>query len=457
MEPTFIVGTEQEIGLLKHMGFKAATVEDDNPDALAVRLAGLGSTAIITTDAWAADDMEAACIAAGTAYKVLPEWVFADEMELAFGDAKQSTEGQEALFEICTKERDEAVRRYEADRAQAAERLLEKLGVHDVTDVALEISTGGADRERIPTGLANLDAIMGGGLPMGGLVTLGAVSSTGKTTLCLQVADHIAASGRPVLFVTVEQGRHELVAKSISRIMRKLPTRNGGWYSASSADIRSAAARESWGEPMVKAFSTACAEYARTIAPNLRIMEVDRQPSTADIRKAVECMAAQRGTAPIVFVDYLQLLKPANDRMTERQAVDGNVTDLRQNIAREYGTCVVLISSLNRASYSEGVNLEAFKESGSIEYSSDVLLGLQPLRMEDELAAVKESEQKRKSREIMGAYKSKSVRDTEVKVLKNREGAVPREGARLTYHAISNLFEDAGSAGNDERDQLPRL
>lgn len=456
MEPTFIVGTEQEIGLLKHMGFKAARVEDDNPDALAVRLAGLGSTAIITTDAWAADDMEAACIAAGTAYKVLPEWVFADEMELAFGDAKQSTEGQEALFEICTKERDEAVRRYEADRAQAADRLLEKLGVHDVTDVALEISTGGADRERIPTGLANLDAIMGGGLPMGALVTIGAVSSTGKTTLCLQVADHIAASGRPVLFVTVEQGRHELVAKSVSRIMRKLPTRNGGWYTASSADIRSAAARESWGEPMVQAFSTACAEYARTIAPNLRILEIDRQPSTADIRKAVECMAAQRGTAPIVFVDYLQLLAPGNDRMTERQAVDRNVMDLR-HIARDNATCVVVISSLNRASYSEGVNLEAFKESGAIEYGSDVLLGLQPLHMEDLLANVKESEQKREARNIMGNYKSRSTRDTEVKVLKNREGAVPREGARLTYHAISNLFEDAGSAGNDEQAQRPRL
>ena len=86
-----------------------------------------------------------------------------------------------------------------------------------------------------------------------------------------------------------------------------------------------------------------------------------------------------------------------------------------------------------------------------------MLLGLQPLHMEDLLANVKESEQKREARNIMGNYKSRSTRDTEVKVLKNREGAVPREGARLTYHAISNLFEDAGSAENDEQAQRPRL
>lgn len=455
MEPTFVVGTEQEKGMLKSMGFKAVVLED--ADALAVHLEAIGSSAIIMLDEWSADGLVEACEAAGAVYRAVPEYEFADFMVEAFDEISEDGESHRAIRNLCGRERDRAIDQYEADRMAAVEPMLESLGVHAVMDVVVDISSGGADRERIPTGLANLDEILGGGVPLGGLVTIGAVSSVGKTTLCLQVADHIAASGRPVLFVTIEQGRHELVAKSISRIMRKLPTRNGGWYSASSADIRSKVTRDEWGEPMSRAFSTACTNYARTIAPNMRILETDEQPTVKGIRKAAGAMTRQRGTAPVIVVDYLQLLKPANDRMTERQAVDSNVMALR-HIARDYGTCVILISSLNRASYSEGVTLEAFKESGAIEYGSDVLLGLQPFRMEKELAGItKEADQKKVARSIMGDFKSRSDRDVEVKVLKNREGAVPREGAHLVYHARTNLFEDAGSAVNDERDQLPRL
>ena len=38
---------------------------------------------------------------------------------------------------------------------------------------------------------------------------------------------------------------------------------------------------------------------------------------------------------------------------------------------------IVGISSFNRENYTAPVNLSSFKESGSIEYSSDVLIGLQ--------------------------------------------------------------------------------
>lgn len=66
------------------------------------------------------------------------------------------------------------------------------------------------------TGFEALDCALNGGL-YPGLYIFGAVSSLGKTTLLLQIADNIAASGRDVLFFSLEQSRFELMSKSISR------------------------------------------------------------------------------------------------------------------------------------------------------------------------------------------------------------------------------------------------
>lgn len=412
----------------------------------ALRLAASGATAIIMVDPVAADTFSQACEQAGAAYRIPNAALVAE----AFNGGDVAS--------LCDAEEAEALRQAESDQEQASKRLLASLGVHDVFDVAVELAAGQADREPIPTGLSTLDAALGGGFPTGGLVTCGGVSSTGKTTMVLQIADHMASCGHRVLLVTVEQGRHELVAKSLSRIMRKLPTRNGGHYIASSADIQRSVVRDRWGQPMQDAFVTACTDYTERIAPNLRIMETDRQPSTSEIRRAAEAIEKQYGTAPVVMVDYLQLLAPASDRMTERQAIDHNVMDLR-HLARDMRTCVVAISSLNRSSYSEGVTLESFKESGAIEYGSDVLLGLQPRGMASEVESVKPDEQKRKARSIMDGFKGRSIREAEVRVIKNRAGAVPKEGAPLTYEAICNLFEADVEASTDASGaaQKPRI
>ena len=66
------------------------------------------------------------------------------------------------------------------------------------------------------TGIAGLDKELDGGLHAG-LTVLGAVSSMGKTSLMLQMADTLAAAGRNVLFITIEMSRMELIAKSAVR------------------------------------------------------------------------------------------------------------------------------------------------------------------------------------------------------------------------------------------------
>jgi replicative DNA helicase len=76
------------------------------------------------------------------------------------------------------------------------------------------------------------------------------------------------------------------------------------------------------------------------------------------------------------MIDYLQILKPADPRASDKQNTDWAVSELKR-ISREHKIPVLAISSLNRENYHMPINLTSFKESGAIEYSSDVLIGLQ--------------------------------------------------------------------------------
>ena len=55
----------------------------------------------------------------------------------------------------------------------------------------------------ISTGFPHLDEKIDGGL-RAGLYVIGAISSLGKTSFCIQLADNIAKAGKPVLFVSLE-------------------------------------------------------------------------------------------------------------------------------------------------------------------------------------------------------------------------------------------------------------
>ena len=67
------------------------------------------------------------------------------------------------------------------------------------------------------TGFTELDRKLDGGFLGGNLIVLGAISSLGKTTFALQIADQIAAQKKDVLIFSLEMSKNELNAKSISR------------------------------------------------------------------------------------------------------------------------------------------------------------------------------------------------------------------------------------------------
>ncbi len=69
------------------------------------------------------------------------------------------------------------------------------------------------DEPRIPTGLAELDRVLGGGLVQGGVVLLGGDPGIGKSTLLLQALAALAAAHR-VLYVSGEESAQQIALRA---------------------------------------------------------------------------------------------------------------------------------------------------------------------------------------------------------------------------------------------------
>ncbi len=81
----------------------------------------------------------------------------------------------------------------------SVERAAEHIAPTPLSEVALE------DTPRTPTGLGELDRVLGGGLVPGSVTLVGGEPGIGKSTLLLSAAGRLAESGRTVLYVTGEE------------------------------------------------------------------------------------------------------------------------------------------------------------------------------------------------------------------------------------------------------------
>lgn len=279
------------------------------------------------------------------------------------------------------------------------------------------------DTNYIPTGFSELDRTLGGGL-FEGLYFIGALSSLGKTTFTLQVADQVAKQGQDVLIISLEMARSELMAKSISRTTALIDFRNA----KTTRGITTAAYYKHYSDEERACINQAINEYA-TYAEHIFITESVGNTTVDEVRRLIDNHVKITGNKPLVVIDYVQILRPLDPRMSDKQAVDYNVMELKR-ISRDFKIPIIGISSLNRQSYKEKISMTSFKESGAIEYSSDILIGLQLKGAGDPNFDVDEA-------------KAKDEREIELVILKNRNG---KTGVKMDYIFTSkfNLFEETG-------------
>ena len=267
--------------------------------------------------------------------------------------------------------------------------------------------------KEVKTGFSNLDNKIGSLYP--GLYAIGAISSLGKTTFTHQIADQIAAAGHDVLFFSLEQSRFELASKSIARL-----TAQANIQTASNALSIRKGDIFGTGSDKEKAVLKAYQDYKRAVGDKISIIEGNFDTNIDTIKRTVEAYIKNNGVKPIVIVDYLQVIQsdPAQ-KVTTREAIDIIVTELKR-LSRDKDIVVIVISSLNRNNYLSPIDFESFKESGGIEYTSDVVWGLQLQAMNNDIFN-KEKGLKEK-RELVRTAKAENPRKIEFVCLKNRYG-----------------------------------
>ena len=292
-----------------------------------------------------------------------------------------------------------------------------------------EVSIANA-RDAIPTGWKSLDKALEGGLYEGLYVIPGA-TGTGKTAFALQMAYQIARQQKDVLYISLEMGEEEIYERHISRLSYEL------YGSTSKAKTVHSLIQEKKTVPAAKEQFEKVGLYLRTICG---VGSIDAD----DIRRVVERYEYELDTLPVVFVDYLQILKAHDPHMTDKQAVDYNVLRLKQ-LSRDYKIPVIALASMNRTSYSDVISMVSIKESGAIEYTSDVCIGLQMAAMDSIVdGSKKQGQQEKKVRKL----KSKQNRDMQAVILKQRNGQIGAE-IPFTYCAMFNHF------GEDEFGGVP--
>lgn len=290
----------------------------------------------------------------------------------------------------------------------------------------------GSDLEKfkkdIKTGYNNLDSESGG--LYAGLYVIAAISSLGKTTFTHQMADQIAESGTDVLFFSLEQSRLELVSKSIARRLAQKDINSG----VTSLRIR----KGSLPAPVLDA----AREYADAIGDRLSIVECNFSCNISFISDYIRgYLKRNPEEKPVVIIDYLQIVQPQDTRKSAKEATDATVTELKR-LSRDLDLTIILISSVNRANYQNPIDFESLKESGGIEYTADVVWGLQLQCLSSDPIFTKESNVKEK-RETVRRAKNATPRKIELVCLKNRYGRASYACGFEYYPAVDLFREEA--------------
>lgn len=210
-----------------------------------------------------------------------------------------------------------------------------------------------------PSGLADLDNLTAG-FQLGDLIIVAGRPSTGKTSLCLNVAAYVAIErDLPVAIFSLEMSMEQLV-------MRMIATEG----LVSLHDLRTGrATSEQW-----KRVADACDRLRRAAI----YIDDSGLLSVHDMRAKARRLKQQRDIG-LVIVDYLQLME-GRTRAENRQQEIAEISRSLKALAKELNIPVMALSQLSRApeqrTSDQRPRLSDLRESGAIEQDSDLVLFL---------------------------------------------------------------------------------
>ena len=209
----------------------------------------------------------------------------------------------------------------------------------------------------IPTGFRALDHTLAG-LQKSDLIILAARPSMGKTTLALNIAQHVAVKeGIPVGIFSLEMSKEQLIDRLLA-----------GESGVDSWKLRTGQLEDS-DFPKIN--------HAMAVLSDAPIY-IDDQAMTnvMEMRTKARRLQSEHDLGLIV-IDYLQLMSGRNSRSDNRVQEVSEISRSLKGLARELNVPVIALSQLSRSVESrtpQVPQLSDLRESGSIEQDADVVM-----------------------------------------------------------------------------------
>lgn len=295
----------------------------------------------------------------------------------------------------------------------------------------------------IATGFPSLDKIMYGGLRPG-LYVLGSQPSIGKTTLWVQLRDRFCLRNQHVLFFSLEMGKIDLQAKTISRLMYEHCIQHGLPVDMAKDAVSVGTWRliESFSDEDRKLFEDTVKECQQISMKSKTYVESDSM-DVETVLEIVDKYVQRTGIRPVVMIDYLQILNSKEPNLIERERL-GIISKKLRNMSLKWNIPVLVLSSINRPNYNCAISYESFFGSNGIEYYADVLLGLQYRDMSKYGFDLKAAE-------------DEDVRKLDLVIIKNRYGqkniVLPLDYIPKYNHFAEPIEESSEDICSDEDDE----
>ena len=316
---------------------------------------------------------------------------------------------QERLAEVATNPKSESLTRERNEESNMGK-------VESMLSIMKE------SRKPISTGFEKLDASLDGGFYAPGLYIIAGGTSVGKTALMQQIAFNLARNQQDIMYFSLEMSMQDLFYRDLSRLSSIFGKgqsvheiiQNGGKYIT---------------DEVVAEYKKAASHIFTHAALSEITVEYIEKTATNHVKKFEE--------RPVLFVDYLQILEPTNPRGTDKQIVDHSIKSLNI-LSRSLEIPIVVAASLNRSGYSEEVTFQALKESGALEYTGDIVIGLQFQAMAKISEKSKNVAERTKK---ITQERNKSIRKMEAVILKHRNGKIGTK-SYFDYVPKYNIYKE---------------
>lgn len=228
--------------------------------------------------------------------------------------------------------------------------------VTQLLDLVQERADNPSEVVGVPTGFYDLDR-MTTGLQNGDLIVLAARPSMGKTSLAMNIAEHVALkAGLPVAVFSMEMGALQLTLRLVASLGR-----------INQQHLRTGKMTEEEWPRLIEAI-----ESMRNIP-----LEIDEAPglTSAEMRSRARRLKRKHGQLGLVVVDYLQLMGTVGEE--NRATAIGEISRGLKLLAKEIGCPVIALSQLSRGVESRTDKrpmMSDLRESGAIEQDADVIM-----------------------------------------------------------------------------------